>query len=234
MLLIDAKAARERLQGAQSAEANLAEAQALTGLQKSLAAKTADLHALVVRATLLAQRGVPLAPGSGFDAIRKLVAGLGTRFDQAPTSTTLTQGKHWTSLMTALDAAIATVETNQRHDWSAYVGNSLFAGLPPEQRKVGLVQTPDNKVALERYTRLYEKFARYRNTIPGTAQALDEVHQYSADLGEIAFEEDVPQNVEAFINALAFGASLALLTPEVIAWLREHDLLDSYVVRARV
>jgi hypothetical protein len=234
MLLIDAKAVHERLQGAQSAQANLAEAQALANLQKSLAGKAAAVRALVGRRALLAQRGVPLSTCPDCEAMRKTIASLRMRFDQAPTSTTLTQGKHWSSLMTALDTAIATVETTQRNDWSAYVANSLFAGLPPERRKVGLVQTPDNKAALNRYTRLYEKFARYRNTIPVTAQALDEVHQYSADLAEIVFEEDVPQNVEAFINALAFGASLELLTPEVIAWLREHDLLGSYVVRARV
>lgn len=234
MLLTDAKAVHERLQGARSAQANLAEAQALAGLQKALATKTAALHALVARGGVLAQRGVPMSSCPGFDAMRKIIDALRTRFGQVPTSNTLTQGKHWTSLMTALDSAIATVDTTQRHDWSTYVATALFAGLPPERRKVGLVQTPDNKAALEQYTRLYEKFVRYRNTIPATAQALEEVHQYSDALAGIVFEENVPKNVEAFINAVSFGASLDLLTPEVIAWLREHDLLGSYVVRARV
>jgi len=234
MLLINAKAVHERLQGARSAQANLAEAQALAGLQKSLAAKSAALHALVARGALLAQRGVPLSPCPGFDAMRKTIAALRTRFDQAPTSNTLTQGKHWTGLITALDTAIATVQANQRHDWSTYVATRLFAGLPPERRKAGLVQTPANKAALDRYTRLFDKFAQYRNSIPATAQALDEVHAYSDDLAQIVFEENVPKHVEAFLNALAFGASLELLTPEVIAWLREQDLLGSYVVRARV
>jgi len=234
MLLIDAKAVHERLQGAQSAQANLAEAQELARLQKSLAVKTATLHALVARGAMLAQGGVPLSQGAGFDTMRKVVNGLRTRFAQLPTSNTLTLGKHWTSLMTSLDSAIATVEANQRNDWAAYVTSFLFAGLPPDQRKVGLVQIPENKVAFEKYARLYEKFARNRNTVPATAQALEEVQQYSNDLAEIKFKEDVPKNVEAFINALAFGASLELLTPEVMAYLREHGLLGSYVVRARI
>lgn len=234
MLLIDAKAVHERLQGAQSAQSNLAEAQELARLQKSLASKTAALHALVARGTMLAQGGVPLARATGFDAMRKIVNGLRTRFSQLPTSNTLTHGKHWTSLITALDTAIATVEANQRNDWSAYVASSLFAGLPPDRRKVGLVQIPENKAAFDKYTRLYEKFARYRSTIPAAAQALEELNQLSNELAGIKFEEDVPKNVEAFINALAFGASLELLTPEVMDYLRERDLLGSYVVRARV
>lgn len=231
MLLIDAKAVHERLQGAQSAQANLAEAQELARLQKTLAAKTAALHDLVARGAMLAQGGVPLAQGTGFDAMRKIVNGLRTRFSQLPTANTLTQGKHWTGLMTALDTAIATVETNQRNDWSAYVASSLFAGMSPDQRKIGLVQVPENKVAFDKYTRLYDKFVRLCSTIPVTAQALAEVHQHSNELAEIKFEENVPKNVEAFINALAFGASLELLTPEVMAYLRERKLLGSYVVR---
>jgi len=233
MLLTDAKAAHERLQNAQFAKANLDEARALADLQKSLAGKMAQMHVLVARAGMLRQRGVPLSTSPDFSSMRKTIGNLRTRFDQLPTSVTLTQGKHWNNLLASLDSAIATVETSQRHDWSTYVANHLFGGLPPERRKVGLVQTPDNKAALERYTRLYERFARYRNTIPVTAEALDEVHRCSDELAQITFEEHVPKNVEAFINAVPNGAGLELLTPEVLAWLREHELLGSYVVRAR-
>jgi hypothetical protein len=233
MLLVDAKAAHERLQSAQAARANLDEAHALADLHKSLAGKAAIMHALVARAGLLGQRGVPLSSCPDFEAMRKTIGSLSKRFAEVQKSSTLTQGKHWTGLLTALETAIATVEANQRHDWSAYVTDHLFAGLPPERRKVGLVQTPDNKAAFERYTRLYEKFARYRNSIPTTAEGLDEVHELSDALAQIAFEENVSKEVEAFINALAYGASLELLTAEVIEWLREHDLLGSYVVRAR-
>jgi hypothetical protein len=106
--------------------------------------------------------------------------------------------------------------------------------LPPEQRKVGLIQSlPANKVALEQYSRLYGKFISYRTAIPSSSQAWEEVHQCSRELGQIIFEENVPKEVEAFINAVPHGANLRLLTAEVIKWLNEHDLLASFVVRAR-
>ena len=133
----------------------------------------------------------------------------------------------------SLEAASVTLETTLRQDWQRYFSEHLFAGLPPDQRRIGLAQIPENKVALDKYTRLYEKFARHRSTVPVTQEAIDEVHALSAALGEITFKEDVPKPVEAFVNAINNGASLRLLTAEVLDWLRENELLDSYVVRAR-
>ena len=233
MLLEKAKAAHERLQSAQAARANLDEAQALLGLQKALSAKAVKLHALVARATLLRQNGVVLSPGPDTKTMRKAIDTLRKRFDEKTNSSTLTLGKHWTGLQTELEVAIATIEAEQRHDWKNYFATRLFAGLPPEQRKVGLVQTPDNKLALGQYERLYEKFARYRNTVAATAEELDEVHRCSEALTNITFVENVPKEVELFINAVPGGAGLDLLTAEVIEWLREQGLLASFVVRAR-
>ncbi len=233
MLLENAKAAHERLQSAEAARANLDEAQALLGLQKALSLKAEKLHALVARATLLREHGVILSPGPDTKTMRKAIDTLRKRFDEKTTSSTLTLGKHWTGLQTELDGAIATLEAEQRQDWKNYFATRLFAGLPPEQRKVGLVQTPDNKLALGQYERLYEKFARYRNTVAGTAQELDEVHRCSEALTNITFVENVPKAVELFINAVPSGAGLDLLTAEVVEWLREQGLLGSFVVRAR-
>jgi hypothetical protein len=233
MLLENAKAAHERLQSAEAARVNLDEAQALLDLQKELSLKGMKLHALVARATLLREHGVVLSPGPDTKTMRKAIDTLRKRFDENTKSSTLTQGKHWTGLHTALDRAIATLDAEQRHDWKNYFATRLFAGLPPEQRKVGLVQTPDNKLGLGQYERLYDKFTRYRNTVASTAQELEEVHRCSEALTNITFVEDVPKAVELFINAVPSGAGLELLTAEVIEWLLAQGLLGSFVVRAR-
>lgn len=235
MLLANAKAAHEGLQGAEAARANLAEAQALLDLHRSLADCAGRLHELVTRANLLREYGVPLSPGPDTKAMRKTITNLRTRFDQVSTSRTLTQGKHWTGLLATLDGANATLDASQRQDWKDYFATQLFAGLPPAQRKVGLVHTlPENKLAIDQYTGLYEQFARYKSTVPSTLEALEDVRRCSDALGKITFVEDVPKDVEAFINAVPTGASLELLTSEVIDWLRENGLLGSYMVRARV
>ncbi len=234
MLLIDAKAALERLQIAQDAQANVDEVRRLIDLHKSLADKQLKLHALTARVVMLRNAGVPLSDSPDFQTARKLIGHLRGRFDAQPKANTLTHGKHWNGLLETLEGAIATLETTLRQDWSRYFADHLFPGLPPERRRIGLAQIPDNKIALEKYTRLYEKFARYRYTVPATQEAIDDVHALSENLSQIKFEENVPKPVEAFVNAINNGASLRLLTPEVLEWLRMHDLLDSYVVRARV
>lgn len=234
MLLIDAKAALERLQIAQDAQANVDEVRRLIDLHKSLADKQLKLHALTARVVMLRQAGVPLSDSPDFQTARKLIGHLRGRFDAQPKAHTLTQGKHWNGLLEALEGAIARLETTLRQDWSRYFADHLFPGLPPERRRIGLTQIPANKIAIDNYTRLYEKFARYRNTVPTTQEVIDDVHKLSEELGQIQFEEHVPPPVKAFVDAINTGASLRLLTAEVIDWLREKDLLDSYVVRARV
>lgn len=234
MLLANAKAAHGSLLGAEAARENLAEAQALLDLHRSLAVCAGRLHELVTRANLLREYGVPLSPGPDTKAMRKTITNLRTRFDQVSTSRTLTQGKHWNGLVAALDAANATLDASQRQDWKDYFATKLFAGLPPAQRKVGLVHTlPENKSAIDQYTRLYDQFARYKSIVPSTLEALEEVHRCSDALGTIAFVVDVPKDVETFLNAVTTGASLELLTSEVIAWLRENGSLGTYMVRAR-
>lgn len=233
MLIDSARAAHERLQSAEAARVNLDEAQALLSLQKELSAKAVKLHDLVCRANLLRAHGVVLSPSPDTKRLRNSIVNLRKRFDEKPGATTLTQGKHWTGLQTDLDTAIATIEGEQRQDWKNYFATRLFTGLPPEQRKVGLVQTPANVLALKQYTRLYETFARYRNAVANTVEEIDEVHSCSEALRNITFVEDVPKAVELFINAVSTGAGLEMLTAEVMDWLRTQGLIESFVVRAR-
>ena len=233
MLLVDAKAALERLQSAQDAQTNLDEARALVSQHKLLAEKQLKLQTLAAHTQLLRAAGVPLSDSVDFSATRKTIAHLRDRFEAQPKASTLTQGKHWSGLLEALETATATLTANLRQDWQRYFMDRLFAGLPPESRRIGVAPIPENKAALDQYTRLYEQFARYRNTVPVTQEALDTVHTLSEKLAQITFVENVPKAVEAFVNAIGNGASLRLLTAEVLDWLREKELLDSYVVRAR-
>ena len=52
-------------------------------------------------------------------------------------------------------------------------------------------------------------------------------------ISEIKFQENIPENVKKFFEQTNIGASLEYLTEDVMEWLRENDLLSSFVVRAR-
>ena len=80
----------------------------------------------------------------------------------------------------------------------------------------------------------YQSFIKYRQRPPTSAEEFNELRQLSQRLADIKFQEDVPDAVRKFLDALSVGAGLELLTGEVVAWLRDNKLLANYVVRARI
>lgn len=236
MLLEKARAALTQLQQARDAQAGLSEAQELQRLNKALSGKAARVAGLIERVALLRQYQVPLSEGPAVGPVRQAIVNLSERFREVSTVRTLTQGNRWSKVVDGVETLSDELDSQLREDWREYFSNKLFAGPPPEKRKATLVQTPDNKQAITQYTRLYESFVRYRSSVPASAEALEEVHKNSRELETIKFKEDVPDNVKRFFDAVATGggASLELLTHDVIDWLRENKLLGSYVARARL
>jgi hypothetical protein len=238
MLLDDARNARARLMRAEAASNGIEEAEALAAKGHELAALAARVVTLARRNTLLREERIPLTTIPAIDKAREVVSQISARFSESPKATTLVDKQRWSKLVSTLTEFTASTETLQKQDWKTYFGNQLFAGVPPEQRKQTILQTlPENRKAIERYTQLYQRFIQCRNTVPGTTEALRDVHACSDDLAGIKFVEnnDVPEAVKAFFNATSTGtgASLDHLTAEVVDWLRTNNMLANYVVRAR-
>lgn len=238
MLLDDALRATERLIQLDAARNGVEEAEILAGLSEELQVRKNRLRALIDRVTMLCQEGVPMTIPSDIPAVRDVIAKASDRFSESTKSSTLKQGQRWTQLIAKLDALLSGFEATQRQDWKHYFGSRLFAGLSPDQRRSTLVlHLPGNKQAIGRYAELYERFSRYRQSIPPTPEAVRDVHYCSDELAKITFIEahDMPAAVKRFFDASATsaGASLELVGAEVVAWLHEHGLLSSYVVRAK-
>lgn len=238
MLLSDAQSARARLIRAEAASSGIEEAEALTAKRYELQELAGRIVILARRNTLFREHSVPFSPIPDLEKAKQLISQINARFSESPKAVTLVDKKGWSKLISTLAEFNASVEMLQKQDWKAYFSSKLFGGVPPEQRKQTILQAlPENGKALELYTRLYQRFSQYRNTIPGNVEALREVLECSKDLADIKFVEndDVPLPVRAFFNAtsLGSGASLDFLIPEVIEWLRTNNMLANYVVRAR-
>lgn len=238
MLLDEARVIRDRLTQMESASASVEEAAALGAKADELAALAARVLTLSRRNRLLRERGVLLSPRQGTDNVRQVVNRLSERFLESPKSNTLVDGQRWSRLTPALGEFSTSAEILQKQDWFNYCASRLFAGVPPEQRQQTILLTlPENRAALESYTRLYQRFNQYRNTVPGSAEEFDAVQGCSDQLGAISFieNENVPATVKAFFNATSSGsgASLDFLKTEVVDWLRANNMLANYVVRAR-
>ncbi len=238
MLLDEARVIHDRLIKMESASASVEEAAALSAKANELVVLATRVEALSRRNRLLRERGVPLSPKQGSDIARQVVNRLNERFTESPKLNTLVDGQRWTRLTAVLGEFSTSIETLQKQDWVKHFATRLFAGVPPEQRKQTIVHSmPDNNVALQNYTQWYQRFIKYRNSVPASAEDFDEVQSCSDQLAAIKFKEneDVPGQVKAFFNATSSGsgASLGFLTIEVVEWLRTNNMLANYVVRAR-
>jgi hypothetical protein len=232
-LLETAQESLAQLTKIEAARDGVEEAKALEDLRGDLKTLALPIHQLADNARLLRKEGVSLAPMAEISVTMETVKNIATRFSEVSKSTTL-KGQRWTSLTKKLEALATLVETEQSKDWRLFFENSLFGGANPNQRKSTLAPTPENKKALLRYTELFEKFNWYRSRIPETVGEFNTLKALSIELATVKFQEKVPEAVRKFFEATSTGAGLDLLTDEVIDWLRTHNLLSSYVVRAKI
>jgi len=163
-----------------------------------------------------------------------LVENVAARFSEETNSKTLTKGRRWSLLIRKLEGLVTQVKDMQTKDWSKFFKDNFFGGVSPDQRRAVLPPTPENAKLLEQYSKLFQQYINYRSKIPQDACEFETLRSLSRQLAQIKFQEDVPINVRKFFEATSAGASLDLLTNEVIDWLRKNNLLGSYVVRARI
>jgi len=223
-----------RLKGAEAARSGVEESQALDDLRNTLSEKQDALQRLVQRASMLSRNHVALTVPPGLAPLQARLDTTAAQFRENPAASTLRSGRRMTALTTALNVLIDDVGNAQSADWRGYYSSKLFAGPDPASIRARLALTPKNVEALARYESIFRSFAAFRNRIPESQEEFDQVSSASKALAKIAFEEKVPAEVAAFFAATASntGASLAILTPQVISWLRDNHLLEKYVVRA--
>jgi hypothetical protein len=233
-LITDATSILERLTQLRTAADGAEEAKALDSLRVELAALASPINALAAKVAVLRGEGVILSAIPELDNVKESVKRTLERFQQTPKATTLRQGKVWTTLTNRLRTLAQNAQATHSADWQNYFDHHLFGGLPPAKREMKLANTPQNEQALKRYCELYQSFIKYRLQSPTNAEEFAKLRLLSQQLAEIKFQEDVPEDVRRFLEALSGGAGLHLLTPEVLTWLRDNELLTNYVVRARI
>jgi hypothetical protein len=240
MMLDEARVARERLMRAETAKLNVEEARELANKKNELRNLVGAIKSLTERRDWLQKGGVPLSQVPDVDKAKQLCSKILERFIESPKNDTLARNRGWINLLDALKAFKLEEETQQKQDWKEYFARKLFGGVPPEQRKQTLtLSLPVNKSAFERYERIYRLVSQYRSAVPNSKEELVNVQTWSEQLAAINSEfvenDDVPVAVQEFFTATAtiHGASLELLTEEVIIWLRANNMINNYAVRTR-
>jgi hypothetical protein len=232
-LLADATATCERLKKLRAISEGAEEAKAIESLRVDLAQFATSVNGLACSRELFCEHEVRLSPVFDLASTRESVQKARDRFREAPKATTLRQGTRWKSLTEKLQSVASKTKHALADDWERHFDQHFFGGLPPAKRQATLAKTPENERALKLYTELYKSFSQYRLKPPASAENFQELQQLSQQLTAIKFQEDVPEAVRTFLEALSTGAGLDLLSADVLAWLRDNGLLANYVVRAR-
>jgi hypothetical protein len=181
----------------------------------------------------LAENNVPLSPQSTLADIKDATDKLAAKFNETPKSTSVFEGKKWVNFLEKTTLAIKNATESVDSDWAKFF-TSLFGGMPPEQRRLTVItKIPENKVAIDIYSNLYNELKRYKSTVPEDKEDFITIKNLVKKISEIKFKENIPENVKKFFDQTTFGASLEYLTEDVMVWLRENDLLSSFVVRAK-
>ena len=181
----------------------------------------------------LKENNVPLTELPEIAIIKESTKNLSEKFHETPKSTSVFEGKKWANFHEKITLGIRNAAKSVDNDWAKFF-TSLFGGMPPEQRRSTLIiKIPENKVAIDSYTKLYNELMRYKTTIPEDEKDFITIKNLVKKIAEIKFQENIPENVKKFFDQTTLGASLEYLTADVMVWLRENDLLSSFVVRAR-
>jgi hypothetical protein len=231
-LLKRAIKAETKLQHINQAAADLKEIKQLDELRQVLQ-ELRNLTASIAKKTnSLRQYNVPVTALPDISSIKDLTKPLAQKFIETPKSTTIFEGTRWGKFNKKITLIIKNTNTSIEADWTKYF-NTLFGGMNPEQRRTGLITIPENKDAINKYEKLYNEFIQHKNQIPDNKEVFKEIQNLVKHLSEVSFVDDAPEDVREFFEQTTYGASLEFLTEDVIIWLRDNNLLSSFVVRAK-
>ena len=232
-MLKRATEAEAQLQMLIETSADLGEISQLDQLRQHLASLNEDAADIAKNSKILADNKVPLSPQSNLAEIKEATDKLAAKFIETPKSTSVFEGKKWVNFHEKIALVIKNAGKSVDNDWTKFF-TSLFGGMPPEQRRSTLIiKIPENKVAIDAYTKLYNELMLYKTSIPEDEEDFIAIKSLVKKISEIKFQENIPENVKKFFDQTTFGASLDYLTEDVMVWLRENDLLSSFVVRAK-
>lgn len=148
----------------------------------------------------------------------------------------LLQGGLWPQLLNSADSANEKTTEVVRQTWRKFLA-SIGEISPPDALERLAPRTPGNDLALSDYRRSYAVFLSLsRQDVPSDSAVVDSVRGTVDALRQARsrLTLSAPDAVRRFLEAVdAGGASLQLLTSEVLQWLTEHDDIARFAIRSR-
>ncbi|MEE5053286.1 hypothetical protein V2J84_06345 [Pseudomonas alliivorans] len=142
----------------------------------------------------------------------------------------------WIRLTAAAASANEDARSAARDQWRQFI-ESLGYVETPSVLDGRMLKTPANESLLETYRQHYAKYsAIVRADLPASASTSDEMISAMSMLQGLReqLKGTAPEAIRLFLKAIeSGGASLDLITPEVMEWLRENDDPNRFVVKSK-
>ena len=157
------------------------------------------------------------------------------RLEERPDIEVLTVEDLWVRLLQTAQKTSGVALEEVKRVWKIK-GEEFQQLTPTHQLRVTASPLPQNGILLAQYEVHYRTASRLAaQEVPRTADDPDALAQAVANCKTLAgqLKFDAPKDVEEFFRAInTGGASLALVTPIVLAWLADNDQLSRYTVRS--
>jgi hypothetical protein len=155
------------------------------------------------------------------------------RFTDKPEAASLTKRKDWTTLQEFASDWRKKLNAEAHRSWKGFIDH-LCLGQSPEALRTTLAQTETNRRVLEQFGAIYRDLKALRDEFPEDSKTIRYALKLSDELKSASegFDYEVPKDVKAFLAAIhkEGGASLDLLTQEVLAWLRDNQSESQYQI----
>jgi hypothetical protein len=213
------------------------EAIRLSKLLEDLRKRTESLEPIIKRTKLMRSAGLSVSAPTNLADAKKRATAIAEKFSSAHEAKALTSGTQWRVFLEALERVASECGKGLYQSWKQYI-HSVYSGQAPDKVSSSLAMTTSNRTALNEYRKHYEELTKLERTLPDHVDSVQRVNQIAEAL-RIAyrrFDFNVPNSVRAFLNATieADGASLRLLTPEVVKWLEANNLIEKFSVKGRM
>jgi hypothetical protein len=154
------------------------------------------------------------------------------QFSSSPCVSTLISKKNWPNLDSSLNSLERLQKDSLRNGWNSFI-QGFLVGNSPEMFENIIVPTEANLRLLSQYKEAY-KALRSLKAETVDKELIEEVRVKGQTIQTIAKQlKDVkaPESVKLFLRAISNGgASLDLLTVEVVDWLKEQNRGDQYKI----
>lgn len=226
---------RDRLEKLNQAQGSIDENSELSQLHAQLQPICDNVKSALKHLSVLVEEGINVEEPRSLQSVKKRAQGILDKFSEEPTAATLKNGSSWRVLIENVKALPTELNDKANEAWKNY-RNEVFQGRSARQIWDAMPPSIENEAAFKEYDVLYQSFSSEFKTVPSDPAVIAKVRIYASKLkdAEGNFDFDYPASVTQFLKAVSDGgASLSLLTDEVLEWITEKGDLDTYQIRRR-